>query len=158
MAGSRDAVRMDDTEVAAFLASQVKVQVASLGHDGFPHLTTLFYVLEEGRIAFWTYARSQKVRNLERDDRVACLVEDGTEYAELRGVSVRGRAEIVRDRAAVERIGSAVVVAMTGVGSLDDLGDLGRAEVERQAGKRVAVVVHPDHVASWDHGKPTTRG
>jgi PPOX class probable F420-dependent enzyme len=158
VAGSRDAVRMDDAEVAAFLASQVKVQVASLGHDGYPHLTTLFYVLDEGRIAFWTYARSQKVRNLERDDRISCLVEDGLEYAELRGVSVRGRAEIVRERAEVERIGSAVVVAMTGVGSLDELGEPGRAEVERQAAKRVAVVVHPDHVASWDHGKPATRG
>jgi PPOX class probable F420-dependent enzyme len=158
VAGSRDAVRMDEPEVAAFLASQVKVQVASLGHDGFPHLTTLFYVLDEGRIAFWTYGRSQKVRNLERDDRVSCLVEDGTEYAELRGVSVRGRAELVRDRAEVERIGGAVVVAMTGVGSLDELGELGRAEVERQAAKRVAVVVHPEKVASWDHGKLATRG
>jgi PPOX class probable F420-dependent enzyme len=158
VAGSRDAVRMDDVEVAAFLASQVKVQVASLGHDGFPHLTTLFYVLDEGRIAFWTYGRSQKVRNLERDDRVSCLVEDGTEYAELRGVSVRGRAEIVRDQAEIERIGSAVVVAMTGVGSFAELGELGRAEVERQAVKRVAVVVHPEKVASWDHGKMATRG
>jgi nitroimidazol reductase NimA-like FMN-containing flavoprotein (pyridoxamine 5'-phosphate oxidase superfamily) len=158
VAGSRDAVRMDDAEVAAFLASQVKVQVASLGHDGFPHLTTLFYVLHEGRIAFWTYGRSQKIRNLERDDRVSCLVEDGTEYAELRGVSVRGRAEIVRDRAEIERIGSAVVVAMTGVGSFAELGELGRAEVERQAVKRVAVVVHPEKVASWDHGKMATRG
>jgi nitroimidazol reductase NimA-like FMN-containing flavoprotein (pyridoxamine 5'-phosphate oxidase superfamily) len=158
VAGSRDAVRMDDAEVAAFLASQVKVQVASLGHDGFPHLTTLFYVLHEGRIAFWTYGRSQKIRNLERDDRVSCLVEDGTEYAELRGVSVRGRAEIVRERAEIERIGSAVVVAMTGVDSLDELGELGRAEVERQAAKRVAVLVHPEKVASWDHGKLATRG
>ena len=158
MAGSRDAVRMSDDEVAAFLGSQVKVQVASLGHDGHPHLTTLFYVVDRGRIAFWTYGRSQKVRNLERDERISCLVEDGTEYAELRGVSIRGRAEIVRDRTEIERIGSAVVVAMTGVGSLDDLGDLGRAEVERQAGKRVAVLVRADHVASWDHRKLATRG
>ena len=159
MAGSRAAVRMTDGEVADFLGSQVKVQVASLGHDGHPHLTTLFYVLDDHRIAFWTYGRSQKVRNLERDERISCLVEDGTEYAELRGVSIRGRAEVVRDRAGIERIGSAVVVAMTGVASLDDLGDLGRAEVERQAGKRVAVVVRPDHVASWDHRKlAATRG
>jgi hypothetical protein len=98
------------------------------------------------------------VKNLERDDRVSCLVEAGTDYAELRGVSIRGRAEIVRDREEIERIGGAVVVAMTGVGSLDDLGELGRGEVERQAAKRVAVVVRPDHVASWDHRKLATRG
>lgn len=153
MAGNRDKVRMSEVEVASFLGSQVKVQVASLDRDGGPHLTTLFYVLDGDRIAFWTYGRSQKVRNLERDDRVSCLVEDGTDYFELRGVSVRGRAEIVRDPDEVYRIGSAVVTAMTGVASFEELGELGRAEVERQVAKRVAVVVRPEKVASWDHAK-----
>ena len=56
---------MDDDEVAAFLAENLKVQVATTGRDGVPHLTTLFYVLDEGRIAFWTYGSSQKIRNLD---------------------------------------------------------------------------------------------
>jgi PPOX class probable F420-dependent enzyme len=159
MAG-RDGVRMDDVEIADFLDDNLKVQVASIGKNGAPHLTTLFYVILDGRIAFWTYARSQKVRNLERDPRMSALVEDGTDYFELRGVSVRGRAEIVRDPDEVYRIGSAVVTAMTGAASFEELGELGRAEVERQVAKRVAVVVRPEKVASWDHAKlvpsPTT--
>lgn len=153
MAGGRDAVRMSQAEVAGFLRQQVKVQVASLDREGGPHLTTLFYVMEGDRIAFWTYGRSQKIRNLERDPRVSCLVEDGLDYGELRGVSIRGRAEIVRDHEEIVRIGSAVVVAMTGVASLEDLGEVGRAGVERQAQKRVVVLVHPETVASWDHRK-----
>lgn len=151
--GGRDAVRMSDREVADFLEDNLKVQVASIGRDGSPHLTTLFYVVLDGRIAFWTYARSQKIRNLERDDRVSCLVEDGTDYFELRGVSVTGRAEIVRDHDRILEIGSAVAVRMVGAKSMDDLGDLGRSTVEKQATKRVAVVIHPDHVATWDHRK-----
>ncbi|MFC6285098.1 pyridoxamine 5'-phosphate oxidase family protein [Nocardioides sp. GCM10027113] len=150
---SRDRVRMTPEEVAAFLADEAKVQVASIGRDGVPHLTTLFYVLDEGRIAFWTYGRSQKVRNLERDPRLTCLVESGSAYAELRGASVTGRAELVRDPDRVRAIGTAVAVRMLGVGSAEDLGEIGRAEVERQAAKRVAVVVHPERVASWDHAK-----
>lgn len=149
----RDAVRMGDQEVADFLAANLKVQVASIGKDGTPHLTTLFYVLDEGRIAFWTYGRSQKVRNLERDSRVSCLVEDGTDYFELRGVSITGRAEVVRDPDRIREIGSAVAVRMLGADSMDDLGELGRSTVEEQALKRVAVVVHPDSVATWDHRK-----
>ena len=152
MAG-RDAVRMDDAEIGDFLEDNLKVQVASLGRDGAPHLTTLFYVVLDGRIAFWTYARSQKVRNLERDPRVSALVEDGTDYFELRGVSITGTAELVREPARVLEIGSAVAVRMVGAKTLDDLGDVGRDLVEQQAAKRVAVVVHPDHVASWDHRK-----
>ena len=152
MAG-RDAVRMGDVEIADFLDDTLKVQVASIGRDGAPHLTTLFYVIVDGRIAFWTYARSQKVRNLERDPRVSALVEDGTDYFELRGVSITGTAELVRDPERVLQIGTAVAVRMVGAKSVDDLGELGREVVEKQAAKRVAVVVHPDHVASWDHRK-----
>jgi general stress protein 26 len=65
-------------------------------------------VLHEGRIAFWTYARSQKVRNLERDPRISCLVETGDDYFALRGVSVTGEAELVRDDARIRQIGTAV--------------------------------------------------
>jgi PPOX class probable F420-dependent enzyme len=153
MAGGREKVKMNEEEVADFLAGQVKVQVASVGKDGAPHLTTLFYVVRDGLVAFWTYGRSQKIRNLERDPRITCLVEDGTDYFELRGVSITGKAELVRDPDLIFEIGSSVATRMVGASSFEELGDIGRAEVERQAQKRIAVVVHPDHVATWDHSK-----
>jgi PPOX class probable F420-dependent enzyme len=153
MAGGRDRVKMGDQEVAAFLGEKVKVQVATAGKDGAPHLTTLFYVVRDGLIAFWTYGRSQKIRNLERDPRITCLVEDGDDYFELRGVSITGKAELVRDPERIFEIGSAVATRMVGASSFVELGDIGRAEVERQAQKRIAVIVHPDHVATWDHSK-----
>lgn len=155
MTGGRDAVRMSETEVAALLEENVKVQVASVGKDGAPHLSTLFYVVRDGEIAFWTYGRSQKIRNLERDPRISCLVEDGTDYFELRGVSITGEAELVRDPDRIFEIGSAVATRMVGASSFAELGDLGRTEVERQAAKRVAVIVHADKVSSWDHRKMT---
>ena len=149
---------MSEVEVAGFLREQVKVQVASLDRDGGPHLTTLFYVMDGDRIAFWTYGRSQKIRNLERDPRISCLVEDGLDYFELRGVSIRGRAELVSDHDEIVRIGSAVATAMTGAASFEELGDLGRTEVERQAQKRIAGLGHPESVATWDHRKLITTG
>jgi nitroimidazol reductase NimA-like FMN-containing flavoprotein (pyridoxamine 5'-phosphate oxidase superfamily) len=149
---------MSPAEVDAFLRAGRKVQVAVNGHRGTPHLTTLFHVLDdEGRICFWTYATSQKVRNLERDDRITCLVEDGTDYFELRGVSVSGRAELLRDPGAVRAVGEAVACRMLGVEDVAALGEAGRQEVERQVAKRVAVVVHPERVASWDHARLLSR-
>ena len=153
MGVGRDGVKMSDAEVQALLGENLKVQIASNGHDGFPHLSTLFYVLHEGNIAFWTYGRSQKIRNLERDPRVSALVEDGVDYFELRGASITGRAEIIRDREGILEIGSAVATRMLNAESFEALGDFGRETVEKQATKRVAVVVHPDHVATWDHRK-----
>src|SRR5207248_2325791 len=105
VASGRSRVAMSDDEVTAFLQGQLKVQVASLGPDGAPHLTTLFYVLHEGRIAFWTYTSSQKVKNLDRDPRISCLVEAGNDYFELEGVSIQGTAEVIRDHDRIREIG-----------------------------------------------------
>lgn len=153
MAAGRQTVQLDDAEIAEFLASNMKVQVGTLDAEGGPHLTTLYYVLDdEGRIAFWTYASSQKVVNLRRDPRIACLVEEGNEYFDLRGVSIRGRARIVEDYDGIKAIGHKVVTAMAGG---VDVGAEGDAIVEAQARKRVGVVVEPIKVASWDHSKLT---
>ncbi len=153
MASGRDAVKLTEQEVHDLLTQNIKVQVASIGPDGVPHLSTLFYIVRDGRIAFWTYGRSQKIRNLERDPRVSALVEDGTDYFELRGVSITGRAEIIRDYDAIFSIGAEVATAMVNADSFEALGDIGREAVEKQAQKRVAVIVHPEKVASWDHRK-----
>jgi PPOX class probable F420-dependent enzyme len=150
MAGGRNAVRMDDAEIREFLGEQMKVQVATIGPDGVPHLTTLFYVLDDDRIAFWTYGSSQKIVNLRRDPRITCLVEGGEDYFELRGVSITGKARLIEDYDGIHALGTRVTRRMAGGA---DLGELGDAIVDKQAHKRVGVVVEPDKVASWDHRK-----
>lgn len=150
MARGRDAVRLTDEELDDFLAAQMKVQVATVGPDGAPHLTTLFYVMDQGRVAFWTYAASQKIANLRRDPRISCLVEDGEDYFELRGVSIQGRATLVEDFDEIHALGSRVATRMAGG---VDLGALGDEVVAKQARKRVGVIVEPEKVASWDHRK-----
>lgn len=153
-ATGRSAVEMTEQEVRAFLEDHNKVQVATNGPDGTPHLTTLFYVLDDGRLAFWTYGSSQKIRNLRRDPRIACLVEGGEDYFELRGVSIRGKARLVEDFDDIRALGARVARRMAGdrTGEMD-LGELGNEIVDQQARKRVGVVVEPDRVASWDHSK-----
>lgn len=150
MGKSRDAVRLSDTEVQEFLASNMKVQVATIGPEGEPHLTTLFYVVEDGQIAFWTYGRSQKIANLRRDPRITALVEDGTDYQELRGVSITGHARLVEDYDEVKGLGAKVASVMA-AGA--DLGDFGDQLVSQQARKRVGVVIEAVKTASWDHRK-----
>jgi PPOX class probable F420-dependent enzyme len=150
VASQRSTVSMLGEEVAAFLREQTKVQVGTIGPEGEPHLTTLFHVVLDGRIAFWTYGRSQKIVNLRRDPRISCLLETGEEYAELRGVSIRGTARLVEEYDEVRAIGALVVRRMAGNA---DLGQFGDDLVAQQARKRVAVVVEPTKVASWDHAK-----
>ncbi len=134
----------------AFLAANLKVQIATIGPDGAPHLTTLFYVIEDGRLAFWTYGRSQKVVNLRRDSRITCLVEGGEDYFELQGVSISGRARLVEEYDEIRALGAKVADRMAGGA---DLGEFGAQIVAQQAHKRVGIVVEPEKVTSWDHRK-----
>lgn len=148
MAGQRERIRMTDAEVAEFLAAERTLQVASIGADGTPHLVTMWFKVIDGRIAMWTYARSQKAANLRRDPRIVCLVEAGEAYGELRGVSITGRAELHDDYDTVFDVGAQLYGRYQG-----DMSHASRAGVEAEARKRVAVFVTPEKTASWDHRK-----
>jgi PPOX class probable F420-dependent enzyme len=149
MAKSRDQIRMTEREIWDFVDSRKSMQVATLGRDGSPHLTTLWFARVDGKLVFETFTKSQKIRNLQRDPRIAVLFEDGVEYNELRGVSINGRAELVSDAEGVHRLARAVM-------QRNNPG-LPEAQVEQlskqMARKRTAVVIHPERIVSWDHRK-----
>jgi len=145
----RDAVRMSEAEVRAFVASQKALQVATVDRDGSPHLCTLWFAVLNGDIVFETYAKSQKIKNLERDPRITVLCEDGDTYETLRGVMIKGNARLLRDYDDVLRVAEAVITRNTpGVPA-----ELLSAAAARIAAKRVAVVVTAERTASWDHSK-----
>lgn len=144
----RDLVAMTDAEVTALLGSSRKVQLATINPDGTPHLVTMFYALIDGRIAFWTYRTSQKARNLARDPRLACLIEDGDDYFELRGVQVTGTVRTIEDQSGILDIGRRIAGGLGGV-PVDALDDY----VAHAARKRLGYIVEPTRVISWDHRK-----
>ena len=139
---------MTDAEVDRFLLEPHHLQVATIGADGRPHLVAMWYGFLEGRLALWTYGKSQKVVNLRRDPRITCLAEAGSAYDELRGVELLGRATIVEDPASVLAAGRSVFDRYMGPFSEAD-----RPRLERMSAKRVAVVVEVERVVSWDHAK-----
>jgi len=144
----RNQIRMNDEEIRAFLEEQRILQVATIDHDGWPHLVAMWYVLINDEVVFWTYARSQKAINLRRDPRLTCLVEAGERYEELRGVQIKGQAAINDELATVQRIGEAIWERYTG-----PLNENTRQMVTAQAAKRVVIFVKPVEVVSWDHRK-----
>ena len=152
MPSRRAAIRLSDAEVREFLEKGRTLVICSNGHDGVPHPMPMWYGLDpDGSVVMTTFARSQKVRNLERDPRVSLLLEDGESYGELRGVVVYGRAELERD---VERVLDTLarVSSRYQAGAGADPKAL-RAALRGQAAKRVALRVRPERVVSWDHRK-----
>ncbi len=141
---------MSDDEVLAFLDEQRIVVCATNGRTGFPHLMPLWYVVRDDRIWAWTFAKSQKVRNLERDPRATLQVEAGEEYHLLRGVMFECDVTLHRDSGDVEALGLEIFTRY-GDGSEPD--DDVRAMVAKQAAKRVALEFAERSRATWDHRK-----
>lgn len=142
---------MSDAELAAFLDEQRTVIVATNGRDGWPHLMPLWFTMRAGELWAWTYARSQKVRNLERDARASWQVEAGASYEQLRGVMVKARVELHRDVETTLAFGIELFSRYTGA---DPLPAEVRAMLEAQAPKRVAMrFVAAEPPVTWDHRK-----
>ena len=83
-------------------------------------MTALWYVMRDSEPWSWTYAKSQKVKNLERDDRVTVLVESGHQYNELRGVMIKARAELHRDVDDVAPLGEEIFAKYQGGHEIDE--------------------------------------
>jgi PPOX class probable F420-dependent enzyme len=128
------------------------INVCTLGRDGWPHVTALWYVIRGSEPWIYTYAKSQKVRNLERDDRATLLVESGHEYHELRGVMLKARAQIHRDIETVASVAEQLFQRYQGEPDLA-IDDATREALRAQAAKRVAIHFDVIETASWDHSK-----
>ena len=139
---------MTPDEVAAFLAEERTVICATHGKDGFAHLMPLWFVVRDDELWSWTFAKSQKVRNLERDPRATLQVEAGGEYHELRGVMLKADVTIHRDTDDVMALGLELFRRYSG-----ELTDDVRAMVSAQAPKRVALQFSERSRATWDHRK-----
>lgn len=149
MAKQRDAIAMNEAEILALYDECKSLNVATIGKDGYPHQTTLWYAPHKGTLLFETYGKSQKVLNLARDPRISVLCEAGEDYNELRGVSIRGKAEIVTDEPRLSELMLVCVQRNHKEASPEAQKQMAAA----MARKRVVVVVHPERVMSWDHRK-----
>jgi PPOX class probable F420-dependent enzyme len=149
MPSARALIALEPDEQRRLIEGERVVAVATFGPRGWPHVMPLWYVPRESEIWIYTYAKSQKVRNLERDRRATLLVETGREYTELRGVQIEAEAEIHRDHETVFALAKELTARYADAAVDDDHA----AALEAQAKKRVAVRFRPVRVASWDHRK-----
>ena len=145
----RDEIQMTDAEVAAFLEEQRTVFCATNGVHGWPHLMPLWYVVRAGDIWAWTYAKSQKVRNLERDPRATLQIETGDTYDQLRGVMLEATTELHRETEAVAALGAEILGRYGGSSVSLQVNDA----ILAQARKRVGLRFVARRIASWDHRK-----
>jgi PPOX class probable F420-dependent enzyme len=147
----RDQITLTAAEQLELLGDERIVVVTSIGPRGWPHSMPMWFTVRSGEIWCWTYAKSQKVKNLERDPRATLLIEAGHEYQELRGIQIEAEAELIRDPARV--FDFAKELTLRYAEGIEELGEDAATALQAQAPKRVAIHFKPVRTASWDHRK-----
>jgi PPOX class probable F420-dependent enzyme len=142
----RHAIRMTDAELLEFLREQRTVICASHGPRGWPHLMPLWYTVRDGEIWCWTYAKSQKVKNLERDPRATLQAEAGETYYQLRGAMFECDAVIHREPEVVLELGTELARRYPDPADTPEV-------LRRMAAKRVVLQFVERRRATWDHRK-----
>ena len=144
----RNQIAMTADEQSAFLAAAKTLVLSSIDSRGYPHSVAMWFALIDGLVHMTSFAKAQKVVNIRRNPKVSLLAESGTTYSQLRGLLIRGDAEIVDDPELCLSILADVQPRYFG-----PLDSSVREVLRKQAAKRVAIRVHPVRVSSWDHTK-----
>ena len=152
MPSRRKLIEFTERERRDYLDGQKTLVIVSNGKAGYPHAMPMWFARDdEDALYCTTFGKSQKVLNWRRDPKATLLVESGVEYAELRGVMIYARCEILDDSEAV----TDALVAINSRGRQLDENEKAklRAGVGRTAAKRVVLKFIPERYVTWDHTK-----
>lgn len=141
-------IRMSEDERDAFLERRKTLRVATNSSGGFPHNVPVGYRWHDGRIFFPSDEDSKKIANIRHDDRVCCIVDEGTageDYGQLRGVMIQGHAAIY-DEDEHEEVTHDDILEHLFDGEIEDQERYERVD-------RVVVEVSPANVVTWDFSK-----
>ena len=144
----RNAIQLTPEERDEFLRKTKTIVLSSIDQRGYPHSVAMWYVMDDGCCLMTTYAKSQKTMNLRRNAKVALMAESGTTYDTLKGVLIRGRAEVINDVDFCAGVLARVHQKMSG-----SMPEGIEEALKAQARKRVVIKVIPEHISSWDHSK-----
>lgn len=147
-------IAMTDDEQQEFIETGWTLQVASNGHNGFPHLVAMWYGVIDGKIHFTTYGKAQKVLNLKRDPRITVMLESGTEYSKIKGLVIEGQADVVEgDPELVMAVQDATGMKRNPNASGPSTLPMDNEQRRNQAAKRAVIRINPTRIYSWDHEK-----
>ncbi|MGH3091906.1 MAG: pyridoxamine 5'-phosphate oxidase family protein [Gaiellaceae bacterium] len=101
--GSRREERdvLSEALVRELLAARLIAKLATLDADGSVHLVGMWFVWDGTSVLLPTSGVTRKARNLERDPRATVMIDDSRGGFDLRGITLVGRAEVVRGQEAL---------------------------------------------------------
>lgn len=140
---------MSDAERDEFLATQQVCRVATIGADGSPHATALWFGWDGDCLWLYSITRAKRWADLQRNPRISAVIDSGVEYLELRGVEIMGEVEVVGE---VPRTG-APNPELAEIEKIFARKYMGGGDEMFHDGGHAWLRLRPTKIASWDFSK-----
>jgi PPOX class probable F420-dependent enzyme len=98
-------ISMTVAQREAFLSAERTCRVATVGVDGTPHVTPLWFAWDGTALWLTSVVRSQRWADIQRTPNVSVVIDAGVTFDELRGIEIMGTASPIGE---VPRMGSEV--------------------------------------------------
>ena len=139
-------------DISSYLKESRTIILVSNGKNGYTHPMPMWYAVDEKNTVYMTtFKKSQKIKNLKRDPRVALLVESGDSYNQLKSVLIYTRVDLVENLEETRDILMRISIQRGDLA--DDSDETVRQGMLKTAGKRMGMVFSPEKIVSWDHSK-----
>lgn len=143
---------MLDQETLDFLARPLLMRLATIGSDGYPQVTPVWYWCDPIKQRLYVSTESQRIkfRNIQRDPRVGVAIDDDTtrdKSRPYRGVSIKGDAhEVMAPHDTLAMLVTNIVSRYFGPDEVQ------KAFQWLFVGDRVVIEIEPLHVAKVGAG------
>ena len=87
-----------------FLKSQKVLRLATIGKNKTPHITPVWYRYVGKKFYIGTNSKTQKAKNVKKNNRVSFCVDVGINAPNIFGVMGQGEADLILDKSKVKTI------------------------------------------------------
>jgi PPOX class probable F420-dependent enzyme len=135
--------RLSPRQRERFLRGRHVAVLVTIGPDGEPVPTPIWYLYRDGRFYFRTETNAIKAKNIQRDPRVSICIQE--ERAPYKAVIAHGKAELGGQ---LEWLGEAIPRHYLGFVGAIGYRQAAQGQIER--GGEVTLIVQPERYVSFD--------
>ena len=93
-----------------FPKEQKILRLCTIDKNNFPHITPVWYMFSGGKIYIGTDTKSQKIKNLEKNNHVSFCVDVGVNSPDIYGVMGQGIANIILEKPKMKTIAKKILL------------------------------------------------
>ncbi len=93
-----------------FLKTQKILRLSTIDKNNFPHITPVWYIFSGKKIYIGTDTKSQKIKNLEKNNHVSFCVDVGVNAPNIYGIMGQGIANIILEMPKAKKIAKKILL------------------------------------------------